>query len=715
MATTATTTFIEKTQTLNFMTMTKLSSLRVDRWGFNKNLVFPDLDKSIFYDLLGLHEEDFHLYIMDTVVRHYHKPITDSERDKAGIALWFLRKDQTTKHKLSDIKRANVEVVDVVFDYKDDNSGYYNSSSSHFAVAIKHGDKVIPIKASFLVCEKLFGLKITEDLKFEIDGRTFGQGDLVKLLKQQWCFWDDRGYKRNYRPFDFIIETYNNIAQNLSMRDAGNIHRFLVGAKEVCGRKPVQPHPKAGIAKVFNKLVPLCTECADLYPESYMWFRSFVNNAKKTVDSVKLSTVFNAMFSKVETVEQFAAALHPLVTRKDRLSFEGSVKDLPEYKVQRKKVLKSQSGRAFSKLMQEYEFLSLDEKEYPVTTKAIQEGDLPISIFFRKKEQYFLLNDNFPLWEEMLKKHYKIAIAIAKHAAKRTTYEKDVMSYFYFVLYALPTFLKKYTKRKWTCLPKLVESESELAPPEAGEGGISRKRSALTPIVDNIDATVVVPYASLAIPGRQTTYCYSHTYNVVDDGFAFNGNTAMSGLEKKLNSRDDYGLMFYTLTGSFQGRGYPTFLIIFERLVSDDPKTKGKVRTRVHFHRTHPCRSKDGDYNPIHNWIKQCYNWMAGNVNASRIINQQGDLIFVQDMQEDREYPTTVDFYDKHVFETSVKFAPYEKKKKDNILGWISLEEQTILNHAEHMSITLPAGNYEIRQCRSWEANPKGVWSLRID
>lgn len=40
-------------------------------------------------------------------------------------------------------------------------------------------------------------------------------------------------------------------------------------------------------------------------------------------------------------------------------------------------------------------------------------------------------------------------------------------------------------------------------------------------------------------------------------------------LELKLNGRDDYGLMFYTLTGTSTATGYPTFLIIFERLEND--------------------------------------------------------------------------------------------------------------------------------------------------
>jgi hypothetical protein len=229
---------------------------------------------------------------------------------------------------------------------------------------------------------------------------------------------------------------------------------------------------------------------------------------------------------------------------------------------------------------------------------------------------------------------------------------------------------------------------------------------ALTPVADNDAHIVVVPYASLALPGQQTTYCYSLTYNVLHRGLSFDGNTVINDIEEKLNSKDDYGLMFYTLTGSAQGRGYPTFLIIFERLESGN--------TRLHFHRTHPCRSKDGDYNPIHNWTKVCYNWMAGNVNKSLIRYQQGDLCFVQDDKE-RQYTQQVTVYDNHRFMQPVAYAPYEFKKKENILGYVQINEPTILAHKEHLDIEMQPGQYIIRQCRSWEANPQGVWSLRID
>jgi hypothetical protein len=261
------------------------------------------------------------------------------------------------------------------------------------------------------------------------------------------------------------------------------------------------------------------------------------------------------------------------------------------------------------------------------------------------------------------------------------------------------------TGKEWSCSPRLVNSANELDPPKEGETGTAKTRSALTPIVDNENCTVVVPYVAMHIPGYSTTYCYGLDYNLLETGFSFKGNVVTEEVEK-LNGRDNYGLMFYTLTGSSQGRGYPTFLIIFEEV---------KSGIRVHFHRTHPFRSKDGDYNPVHGWIRGCYKWMIGNVNYEKIRAQQGDLAFVEIENFPEGEVTEVNSYDSHCFGSPVKFTPYTKKDKQNVLGYVQILEDTELNHTEHMTRKIPAGNYEIRQCRSWEANPKGIWSLRID
>jgi hypothetical protein len=105
---------------------------------------------------------------------------------------------------------------------------------------------------------------------------------------------------------------------------------------------------------------------------------------------------------------------------------------------------------------------------------------------------------------------------------------------------------------------------------------------------------------------------------------------------------------------------------------------------------------------------------------------QQGDLAFVQvktDTADESmdgaavnlEFNHQVNAYDSHAFDGPVDFAEYQLKQKSNILGYIRLATDTWLRHPEHDDVLIPAGTYAIHQCRSWEANPQGVWTLRID
>ncbi len=475
-----------------------------------------------------------------------------------------------------------------------------------------------------------------------------------------------------------------------------------------------------GIKKVLGRLLPFY-EMLLSGNEVFLiaTFHSFVSETKRTINGVKVAGLFNQYFQDVSDYESFTKKLKEIYAifteiesaRKNYASydFEGWFERIPGYLDLRKEALRSQSGRALTKMVQDVDSLRFDPQRCPTLMELIHDGSIPVSTFFRKdgEEVYFLFNDNWDLFEEFLSKHRDVGIELAKLVSQRTTYEKSLMSYMYFVLYDLPEFLQKHTGKTWVCLPKIVESAEELEPPSSEQGRVTKKRSALTPIVDNENCTVVVPYACLKVYGRQTTYTYSLNYSVIRRGLSIEGSVAMTDVEKKLNGRDDYGLMFYTLTGSVVGRGYPTFLIIFERLDNN--------KTRVHFHRTHPLRSKDGDNNPIHNWIKTCYNWMVGNVNLTNVVVQQGDLVFVSTDSIPSAESAFVDSYDQHVFARPVAFTPCVKKDAQNILGYFELLEDVELRHTEHRTRTVPAGKYELRQCRSWEANPKGIWTLRID
>jgi len=560
---------------------------------------------------------------------------------------------------------------------------------------------------------KLFNVSINERCEFIQDGKFLGKINFFEYARDPYHYSNNS----QKQEFSFELNYVFQCIQHIGVTDADNtmsLIKFVANSPTSNGKIPVI---KGGIGKIYKVVEPIARQCLETDPLAVLAFYSIASESHRSEDGVKLSVIFNDFYKDVKTVEQFlkvTAPLKPSINENKHGYYNTNVftlvKETAFYKEQRKKVLKSTGHRAFNKLMQEFDSLSIDEKQFPKTTKLIKSGKIPLTTFFRKSEAYFLVNNNWALWEDMLKRgHEAILIELANEVCKRSTYEKDIMSYFYFVLYGLPEYLKKHTGKKWTCSPKLVNSATELEPPSDDGTGIRRSRSALTPIVDNEANTVEVPYASLRIPGQQTTYCYSLNYSVLFRGFSWKGNACHLDIEEKLNGRDDYGLMFYTLTGSAQGRGYPTFLIIFERRESG---------THVHFHRTHPSRSKDNEENPVHNWIRVCYNWMVGNVNKDLIRYQQGDLVFIamtEDEAKDIVFAEKVQKYDNHGFSKPVEFAPYAKKEKSNILGYARLTEPTVLEHNEHEHVPMEPGTYSIRQCRSWEANPKGVWSLRID
>tara|TARA_B100001778_G_scaffold330827_1_gene333978 strand:- start:6726 stop:8915 length:2190 start_codon:yes stop_codon:yes gene_type:complete len=625
--------------------------------------------------------------------------------------------DSQGKVKLSTAKVVHIEFRQVV--QRDNYYNHYYSRSqidpfTCYAIIELNGNQVA-IRGSFEFFEEAFGAKIHEGLEIECGDYkgpmlTSGIKTIIDAMRGNVYRGDDY-YRSKGGDFDYDSQGVMEVCGLLGVQNSDDAVAIVIKSLLSEGIEPQKLKP-TGCVKIYKTLESLGEELLREHPIEGMCFRSIMYSTKRTINSVKISSLVNDVFKDVDSVESLKEAMQPFVEKRKETGrwnwFEDCISNYDAYKDKRRAVLAKQTDRAFSKLMEEYDSLELDEKKHPKLTAAIKAGDIPVSTFFRKTEQYFLLNDNWELWEKMLKLDYETTVRLAQEVSRRTTYEKDLMSYFYFILYDLPSYLKKHTGEKWTCSPKLIESESELNPPVEDDSGVARTRSALTPSVDNKERHVVVPYASLAIPGRQTTYCYSHSYHVLRKGLMFNGNVCMADTENKLNGRDDYGLMFYTLTGSMQGRGYPTFLIIFERHTSGD--------TTVHFHRTHPSRSKDGDYNPIHNWIKVCYNWMAGNVRAEKIKAQQGDLFFVEVEDDSKiEFSRKVTDYDKHRFERSVPFAEYEKKAKANILGYVQLEKNMFLTHSEHDDERIPAGTFEIRQCRSWEANPKGVWTLNID
>ena len=564
------------------------------------------------------------------------------------------------------------------------------------------------------------------DLKVNLNHGTKGKINKIEdqyFIRMLGCNFNFRDLCKNFnasrdRTIDGFLQVWKSMESTYgfskSFANRAELNEFLIYLTN--GKDYSVLDKTDGISKIMLQVKGFYE---NLFPRDFLSgvaFKLCAENSKSTISGIKFSTVFNKMFSTVTTQDDFDLLCLRLSQEFEKNNsyyyhcrpfLEGIMNEQPDARDMKKEALKRKSTGAFNKIMDDLDFVKVDEVKYPLTHSAVYSGDIPLGTFFRKNgDNYFVFNDNWELWEEMLTKYPKEALQIAATCSVRTTYEKDIMSYFYFVLHKLPEYLEKHTGKKWTGIPKLVNSSNELEPPKEGANGVAKTRSALTPIVDNEKNTVVIPYVSMKISGYNTQYCYGLDFNVLERGFSYMGNVITHDLEKQLNGRDDYGLMFYTLTGSSTAQGYPTFLIIFEKL---------EDRTKVHFHRTHPMRSKSGDYNPVHSWTVGCYKWAVGNVNFERIKAQQGDLAFVSiDKFPDGEI-TKVDSYDSHCFSSPVNFTPYTKKDNRNILGFVQLENDTNLNHLEHKNRTIPKGIYEIRQFKSWEANPKGIWSLRID
>lgn len=415
----------------------------------------------------------------------------------------------------------------------------YYSDHGYAVITATIDNQNIPIIMLVRDAMHLFDFTVDKNLTIWCNGNNVGR---VKIDNVDLSYY--------YSRFDSTYNCISRVADNLLYKD--NESRKNI-ARNMLKLYPFVLDVKAGITKCFERIHPFALNCIDSHPEHVSLFYALADDAKKTENGVKHSVLFNSYFENVTDAASFIDACESLLKtiRKD-VCFSGNAhavwENIPKYKEQRKKALASQGNRAFTKIMQEFDNLKLDEAEYPKISALIKSGRIPLTTFFTKKEQYFLVNDNWELWEDMLNQgHEEAVVELAQEVAKRTTYEKDLMSYFYFILYDLPLYLRENTGKTWKCFPRHIESATELEPPSEDSNGITKSRSALTPIVDNEKNTVIVPYASFGVSGRQTTYCYSHTYSILRTGFSFNGNVCTKDIETALNGKDDYGLMFYTL------------------------------------------------------------------------------------------------------------------------------------------------------------------------
>jgi len=366
--------------------------------------------------------------------------------------------------------------------------------------------------------------------------------------------------------------------------------------------------------------------------------------------------------------------------------------------------------------------LGISEIQHPNLYKAFVAGEIPALFFQESSSENEPVNREFDLIEECLSMPgwSEVLIPIFQTAKSRMNYTRSVSSYLGFLRY-FPTYLDKHAPRAtpWQAMPSLKDSQWELEMGEANEEGTTKRRSAMTPIVDNDAGIVTIPYVSMRISGERTTYCYSEYYHVQEkyQKDPLGTGVFQRSLAEKLNGRDDYGLMFYTLTGTTINQGYPTFLIIFERLKGSKGHALGG--TRVHIHRVRPNRFKNGVAVPGDHLIEECYRYMAGNIRAEEIAYQQGDMILVPTQSIGKALePYAVSKIDNHSFtgESPVQFYPSDLKSKDNLLGYLKCDKPFNMPHPEHEDIMgIAPGIYALHRAKSFEANPVSISKYFID
>jgi len=377
--------------------------------------------------------------------------------------------------------------------------------------------------------------------------------------------------------------------------------------------------------------------------------------------------------------------------------------------------------------------LGVTEDNYPKLFAAIRDSHIPIGVFNQPGKDGQPVNREFALWERALsqKGWAEVIYEVAQNASRRGTYERDITPWLN-ALFMWPAFLDRNTKgrKKWKGMPKFVQSQWELEMGDddgdaEGPQKTRKERSAFTPQVDNENRILHIPYVAVCVSGVRTQWCYARNYYLFQAGFTDpeTGGIVVNDLERNLNGvGDDYGLCYFTLTGTTTARGYPTFLIIFER--------RSNGTTWVHFHRVRPCRSAKGVKTPAVELVERCYQYMAGNIPAEDITAQQGDLIFIKHgndpiaakakVHPDAQTGCTFEF-ESHRFVSDNDEVPLTlhrsaAKTPKNRLGFMHAPSGISVRHPEHDDIVgLEEGWYEIRRCKSYENNPVGIWSLTID
>lgn len=119
------------------------------------------------------------------------------------------------------------------------------------------------------------------------------------------------------------------------------------------------------------------------------------NGTKTTIDNVKFSVAFNKLFSDVDTQEKFdkkVEEMSKVLEKETYFYYRNGAKSylsnllntLEEARDIKKAALKRKSTGAFNKIMDDLDFVKIDQEKYPLTHEAVHSGTLPLGTFFRK-------------------------------------------------------------------------------------------------------------------------------------------------------------------------------------------------------------------------------------------------------------------------------------------------------------------------------------------
>jgi hypothetical protein len=267
---------------------------------------------------------------------------------------------------------------------------YYNNydatlGSANVAVEVTHNNKTFILAMPFNVAERAFGLEITEDMKFRLangeEGELTGWKDILSKLSVH----NPYKWQEIISTFDFTYATLSAVEAKFGM-GRKNLGVFLKALSKSQDWKITDPGNLSGIKKTWLRLVPVMNEVMVDNPVAFISYRSFAQHCNRSIEGVKIGAIFNEVFADVKTKEDFLKALREFYTGKDdgdlyraKDRLEESIKKLPAYKEKRKSVLKTQATRAFAKIQQELENLTIDKKKHKLTWAADRRGQAGLS------------------------------------------------------------------------------------------------------------------------------------------------------------------------------------------------------------------------------------------------------------------------------------------------------------------------------------------------